>query len=205
MRQEDLESKGVSAATVIFCIFFLSILILIAAFTAKANPNPVLEVEDTKEEVTKDREKQISEVEVYIKRFLGKMRDKRWKRVSILARLIVDSANKYGLDYMLVTVVVRRESSFWEGAVGSIGEYGLMQIHPKNYKARKGHDLRTSRGQLEAGCALLAKCIKYCYKPKLNEKQNLLRALTLYQSGTCNSKIPGPLGRLKLYYKAKTL
>ena len=38
-----------------------------------------------------------------------------------------------GVDYCLLYEIARRESNFNPLAIGSVGEYGLMQVHPDNW------------------------------------------------------------------------
>lgn len=109
---------------------------------------------------------------------------------------IVEVARERDLDPLLVSVVVRHESSFWEKErteEGAVGEQGLMQLHgevlAKAIKA--GYDLSTSRGQLQGGSDYLAECLETC--------SSTGKALAKYQTGKCRSQHGGPKLRLKRY------
>lgn len=141
-------------------------------------------------------------VERYILAFLGPLRDVRWRRVPFLARTIVDAASRYGLDPLLVAVVVRYESSYWEarkGAtrgrgrhkrpadptadplLGAKGEKGLMQVWGS---AASGCDLSTAEGQLDCGCRWLASRIASC-------DGDIACGLSRYQGKTCEEPTRG--------------
>ncbi|MGF7185419.1 membrane-bound lytic murein transglycosylase MltF [Desulfitispora alkaliphila] len=53
----------------------------------------------------------------------------------IIARAIMDNANKYNLDPGLVVSVIEHESTFNPDAVSHMGAIGLMQIMPNTGKA----------------------------------------------------------------------
>lgn len=150
-------------------------------------------------------------VERYILAFLGKMRDIRWKRTPALAALIVEAADRHGLDPLLLAIVAKAESSFWEvrkGArlrdaataplVGARGERGLLQVWGM---AAVGCDLTSSAGQLDCGAAWLRSRIDSC-------GGDVLCGLERYQGKKCPVEVSrrgrrsaapycGPLARFR--------
>jgi len=128
-------------------------------------------------------------------------RDKRWDRAPDVAVLIVEAARERGLDPYLVAVVVEAESSFHEGGPdGAVGEKGLMQVHGEALRRalRRGYDMDSSWGQLQAGCDHLLERLEEC-------NGHVQKALAAYQTGSCNSKAGGSKRRLRLYKRAKKL
>ena len=128
-------------------------------------------------------------------------RDKRWDRAPDVATLIVEAARARDLDPYLVAVVVEAESSFREGGPdGAVGEKGLMQVHGEALRQalKKGYDMDTAWGQLQAGCDHLAERLEEC-------NGRIQRALAAYQTGSCKSQAGGSERRLRLYKRAKKL
>lgn len=56
------------------------------------------------------------------------------KKYKVVAQTVIDEANKYGFDPVLLMSVIQSESSFNPIQVGSVGEIGLMQIRPNTGK-----------------------------------------------------------------------
>lgn len=65
---------------------------------------------------------------------------------------IVRESAKHGLDPKLVAAIIKVESNWNHGAVGSVGEVGLLQLHPKFHKDTS----------LAAGIKSLAWTKKHC-------------------------------------------
>ena len=51
-----------------------------------------------------------------------------------IATAIIVEANKYNMDPLFLTSVIKHESSFNPNAIGGVGEIGLMQIRPTTAK-----------------------------------------------------------------------
>jgi len=144
-------------------------------------------------------------VQTYIEKFSESFKNSRAgrkviKRAPELSKLIVEQANRFGVDPKLLTVVVRCESSFREGMlkgkINNVGELGLAQVHgtAKNKAKKQGCDINTSEGQLCAGAYWLSVGLERC---KTTEG-----ALHFYQAGKCHSKAYGPVYRMRLLKKA---
>lgn len=61
-------------------------------------------------------------------------REYRWQ-ASIIARALIDEANRYDLDPMFLMAVIKTESHFNPKARGTLGDSGLMQLLPKTARA----------------------------------------------------------------------
>jgi hypothetical protein len=75
-----------------------------------------------------------------------------------LVPLVEFTSRLYGVDPLLVSVIISCESSWRPGAVGMLGERGIMQVHGA---AAKGFG-RTTEGRLEAGVNWLRTGIRKC-------------------------------------------
>jgi hypothetical protein len=106
---------------------------------------------------------------------------------------ILVASEKYGIDPILVTIIIRDESGFDEKAVGRKGEIGLMQIMPQFVD---GFDLSRPAEQIEAGCEQLRAAVGLC-GPKLS------RQLAYYGSGNCNHRGRWVQRRVARYWRAK--
>ena len=135
-------------------------------------------------------------IEQYIYDFLGPAQDKRRAKAPEYASMIHEISVREGIDPLLSAVTVGAESSFWARAVGRThGETGLMQVHSP--EARRGHDLTTARGQLEAGISYLAGRYEVC------GEGNHVKAVGAYISGRCNG-VPGKAKyRVRKWRKAR--
>lgn len=112
------------------------------------------------------------------------------RRVFSLARLIDEASARYRLDPFLLAAVAVRESGLNPFAAGSIGERGLVQLHPRGAGARvrfvqsERYRRRCARRPdacqaevLDAGAHLLARCLRRCRRVK--------DALGAYNRGKC--------------------
>jgi len=124
-------------------------------------------------------------------------RDERWNRAPELARMILEEANRYEIDPLVLTVIVQTESSFREGQIrGKVGEVGLTQIWGAAKKCDRTADLRTSRGQIRAGACWYAYALEKCKTERA--------ALHAYQSGQCASNAYGPIPRSRILQRARS-
>jgi hypothetical protein len=83
----------------------------------------------------------------------------------------------HDIDPALLAVISYLESSWMPGAVGGIGERGVMQVHGA---AADGCDLSTRRGQLDCGAAWLRRSYDAC--------GSWPGALTMYATGACKPR-----------------
>lgn len=144
----------------------------------------------------------VQEIEEYINHFLEGThnKDRRRKRAPELARLIVEEAEAAGVDPLVLAIILKRESSFYEarggdrkGLTGKIGERGLGQLHGvAAMRARGlGCDLKTSRGQICGAARWFAACKERC--------GSVRGGFESYQTGSCETKARGPKLRFSEY------
>jgi hypothetical protein len=133
----------------------------------------------------------------HIRHVLSKMKkDARWKRAPELAGIIHEEATNYGIDPLVLAVIVQAESTYREGDLrGKLGEVGLTQVWGAARKCDRSANLKTSRGQVRAGACWYAFALERC--------KTELGALHGYQSGQCHSRAYGPLYRSRLIKKAR--
>lgn len=79
-------------------------------------------------------------------------------KVNEITIAILEYSAAHQIDPLLVTAVIRVESKFDPKAVGSSGEIGLMQLHPRWF-ADASFDIRKN---ISAGVRHLAWSRKYC-------------------------------------------
>ncbi len=97
------------------------------------------------------------------------------ERVASFARLIGDASERHHLDPFLLAAVAVRESGMDPTAHGSVGERGIVQLHPRGSGARvryvRSEAYRRSCSRrpdacqaevLEAGASLLSRSIDRC-------------------------------------------
>ena len=138
--------------------------------------------------------------------------DVRHELVGVSARAIGEAAELYGLDWELLAACAYAESSYDPGAVGKVGEVGLLQVHgpARRTCVKSGLDLTEPRGQVLCGArwlSLLAgKCGAVVADPELCSSRTArdgarARAcsggLAAYLSGSCEAS-PG-VGRKVAY------
>ena len=135
---------------------------------------------------------------IYITDFLqpiSKTRSYR-KRLAVALKLvpsIIAHARLQEIDPLLVAVIISAESSWDFAAVGKLGERGLMQTHGR---ASRGFDMSDPVQQIAAGCAHLARALKFC-------KGDLPGALTRYSTGgECRPIASFVSWRLRAYKRA---
>ena len=79
------------------------------------------------------------------------------------ARWIVYSAEKYGVDEILLTSIVATESSFRKDAVSHKGAVGLAQIMPRYWEDFCSPlDLSVPRDNIECGARILSHLLELC-------------------------------------------
>lgn len=114
------------------------------------------------------------------------------RRLSEFARYLVEAGDRHGVDPWLMAAMAYRESGFNPFAMGSLGELGILQIHPKGPTAMSVRFVRDEwyrrRCRQEAGACqreivdhaaqLLSKSLALC-------GGNLKDALGAYNTGRC--------------------
>ena len=118
---------------------------------------------------------QAGELENFLKDFTSVVKNERKKQVLKLVPFIQKYSVLYNLDSLLIAQIITEESSAKPNRVGKLGELGLMQVMPHNFK--EGESSETIDGQLNAGCRILSYAINKC--------KNLLQALNFYGTGSC--------------------
>lgn len=118
------------------------------------------------------------------------------ERASALASIFEDTGKRYGLDPYLLAAMAFKESGMSPGAHGSVGERGVLQIHPRSKYSR---GLRFIHSE-----AYRKKCLRRpdgCQKEVIDRAALLLSralarcgdlrsALGMYQSGQCDRERP---------------
>ena len=82
----------------------------------------------------------------------------------VLAEEILESAEKYNIDPVLLTLWGYFESSLNQRARGKLGEVGIMQVHGKSRAACKaaGLDVMQRDENIECGALLIDMNRRYC-------------------------------------------
>jgi hypothetical protein len=115
----------------------------------------------------------------------------RQDRALALVPLVVSISDEYGIDPVLVAVMVSAESSWIPGAVGPKGELGLLQVHGR---ALRGAE-RTTEGLLRAGVEWFAHCVDAA-------EGDPQRAIAVYMTGKPEAKMfPAARRRWNTYTK----
>ena len=128
----------------------------------------------------------------YVEWFHRYVKPSRGHRAATHAPAVVEAARRYNLHPLRVAVVVSFESSWTPGAVGSLGERGLMQCHGVH---ARGFDLSTPAGQIACGAAHLRASLDLC--------GDWLGALTHYQTGRrCAPVLSSARWRDRAYWDA---
>ena len=118
------------------------------------------------------------------------------RRLAEFARYIVDAANRQGVDPWLMAAMALRESGFNPFATGSVGEMGILQIHPKSPRAKQVRFIqdhwyrKRCRKQpgacqkeiVEQAAKALARAIELC-------DGDLRDALGAYNTGRCGGNL----------------
>ena len=118
-----------------------------------------------------------AELVSFVDEFHAGMKPRYARKAKELIPYVLKHSEGYGVDPLLVAVIISRESS-WRHFDGALGERGPMHVLPSRWS--KPYNLETIDGQIEAGCARLRAAMDKC--------PSLERALTHYACGRCVSK-----------------
>jgi soluble lytic murein transglycosylase-like protein len=77
-------------------------------------------------------------------------------RAHLIATLILDSSDRYGVDPRLVTAMIEIESGFRPGLVSSAGAVGLCQLMPRTARSLKLGDPRALRMNVDGSVRYLS-------------------------------------------------
>lgn len=113
-------------------------------------------------------------------------------RLAEFSKYLSDASERYGLDSWLLAAMAFRESGLNPFAVGTHGEKGILQLHPKNrhakglrfmedatYRTRCQHQAGACQRELvEQAAEMLASSISKC-------GGDLEQALGMYNTGRC--------------------
>ncbi|MEM9070941.1 MAG: transglycosylase SLT domain-containing protein [Myxococcota bacterium] len=132
---------------------------------------------------------QAGERRVYVRHCRNARVDCR-ARVVALSRLISESAHRHQVDPFLVAAMALRESGLNPFAEGSVGERGIVQLHPRGVGSRvrfvrsEGYRRRCERRPdacqaevIEAGASHVASAMERC--------GSVPEALGAYNTGVC--------------------
>lgn len=117
-------------------------------------------------------------------------------RLAEFSRYMQDSAEQYGLDPWLLAAMAFRESGLNPFAVGTRGEKGILQLHPKNRRAKSVRFVQDEsyraqcqrqagacqREVVERAAFILASSLNKC-------GGNLEQALGMYNTGRCGGSL----------------
>ena len=153
-------------------------------------PEPI--EHEVTEHIQNEIQDPIVEVDMYVRDFLKEVPDYRYKKAREFVPYVVAYSEQYGIDPLLLSVLISVESSWTPSALGALNEKGLCQVHGV---AARGYDLSIAEQQIEAGAAWLAKCIEWC-------GGDVLGGLSLYQAGSGCTPHRGSKRRLAMYKEA---
>ena len=101
-----------------------------------------------------------------------------------IQKMIYNVSEEYGLDYRLVTAVVKKESNFTPDTISKTDDWGLMQInscvHSYLREKLKITDMLDPEQNVRSGCFLL--------KGLLDKYKDPAMALTAYNRGEGGAK-----------------
>jgi soluble lytic murein transglycosylase-like protein len=90
--------------------------------------------------------------------------------------IIRETAQKYQLNELLLTSIIRAESNFNPSAISTKGAQGLMQLMPETAAAYKVQNVFDAKENLQAGAKYLKDLLRHF-------KQDLVLALAAYNAG----------------------
>lgn len=113
------------------------------------------------------------------------------QRLTVFARYLTEAGQQAGVDPWLLAAMAFRESGFNPFAMGSLGELGILQLHPKNPRSKEVRFLHDDwyrkrcrkqsgacqREVVERAAQLLASSVAEC--------GNVKDALGAYNTGRC--------------------
>jgi hypothetical protein len=117
-------------------------------------------------------------------------------RLAEFSRYLKDSGEQYGLDPWLLAAMAFRESGLNPFAVGTRGEKGILQLHPKNRRAKSVRFVQDEsyrvRCQREVGACQreVVERAAFILASSLNKcGGDLQQALGMYNTGRCGGSL----------------
>lgn len=117
-------------------------------------------------------------------------------RLAEFSRYLRDSGEQYGLDPWLLAAMAFRESGLNPFAVGTRGEKGILQLHPKNRRAKSVRFVQDEsyrvRCQQQAGACQreVVERAAFILASSLNKcGGDLQQALGMYNTGRCGGSL----------------
>jgi hypothetical protein len=117
-------------------------------------------------------------------------------RLAEFSRYLLDVSEQYGLDPWLLTAMAYRESGLNPFAVGLRGEKGILQLHPKNRRAKEVRfvydDRYRARCQKQAGACqreVIESAAKILASSLVKCGGDLEQALGMYNTGRCGGSV----------------
>lgn len=118
----------------------------------------------------------------------------RWqrcqRRITLFTRYFQAAGTKHGVDPWILAAMARRESGFSPTAQGSVGEYGIMQLHPRGIGYRSPYVMNPryrqqcqnqpgacQEGVVNLGAELIGRALQRC--------GSIEAALGAYNRGRC--------------------
>jgi|GEM_PF-2139177 len=117
-------------------------------------------------------------------------------RLAEFSKYMLESSEQYGLDPWLLAAMAFRESGLNPFAVGTRGEKGILQLHPKNKRAQTVRFVQDAtyraRCQREAGACQreVVERAAFILASSLNKcGRDLEKALGMYNTGRCGGSL----------------
>ena len=181
MRRGFLNEKGTIVVGILF-VFLAALMACILPGPAHGDPVPEAAAVRTPTQI----------VEAHVRWFFRNVNPQRMQKPLELVPIVVEVSQEHHVDPLLVATMIDVESSWRPTANGAVGEQGLLQVHGM---ARKGFDMETPRGQLQAGVTYLVASHKKC--------KTIVGALRRYQTGQCKSTKGSALYRARRWQQAR--
>jgi hypothetical protein len=107
------------------------------------------------------------------------------RRIGAFARMFVSVGSRYRIDPYLIAAMAMRESGLNPDARGSIGEFGLLQLHPYSAAGMRAR-MVCKRAPSDCTRAIVDEATRHL-AAQIARCGNLERALTAYNRGVCRA------------------
>lgn len=111
-------------------------------------------------------------------------REKRHQSISSFDAIMKRYGAKYGVDWRLVSAIIRQESNFKTDIVGVGGSFGVMQLMPATAASYGVSDTSSVEEQISAGIRLIAKHDKLFEKYVEDDDERLYFTVASYNAGS---------------------